>query len=151
MRLTIIPSDGAVYVDTVCHSGLTWSGTPVDVHALQWYDVGGWIEFKTGGQNEQITTLPEWANNAVAAWEIANTPQPPAPPTAEQNQAYAATLLYETDWTTIPDVADPAKSNPYLTNADAFLVYRNEVRQYAINPIAGDIAWPVRPNAVWSA
>jgi len=32
----------------------------------------------------------------------------------------ASRLLYETDWTTIADVADPAVSNPYLMNQSAF-------------------------------
>ena len=151
MRLTIIPSDGAVYKDGVCYSGLFWAGTPIDVHALQWVDVEGWIEFKISTPNEIITSLPAWAENALAAWDVANTPAPPVPPTAEQNQAYASTLLYETDWTTIPDVSDPAKSNPYLTNGSDFISYRNQVRQYAIYPVAGDITWPSKPTAVWSS
>lgn len=151
MRLTIIPSDGAVYKDNVCYEGLTWAGTPVDVNALQWYDVEGFIEYKAGVKpNEDITVLPDWANNALAAWDVANMPQPPVPPTAEQNQAYASQLLYQTDWTTIPDVADPTKSNPYLSNTQEFLTYRNAVRQVAINPVAGDINWPTQPQAVWA-
>lgn len=150
MRLTIIPIDGAVYEDGVCYAGLTWDGTPENVSALQWFDVGGWIEFKDGKPNETITVLPTWADNAMAAWTVANTPVPPPPPTAEQNQAYAATLLYQTDWTTIPDVGDPTKSSPYLVNVNEFLAYRNSVRQYAINPVAGNIDWATKPTAIWS-
>jgi hypothetical protein len=151
MRLSIIPSDGTVCEDSVCYTKLTWEGTPSDVHALQWFDTEGWIEYiDPSVENETITSLPQWTNNAMDAWTVANTPAPILPPTAEQNKATASGLLSETDWTTIPDVADPAKSNPYLTNVDEFLVYRNAVRQYAINPVAGDIDWPIVPNSVWA-
>jgi hypothetical protein len=150
MKLTIIPSDGAVYENDVCYSNLTWQGTPLNVHALQWLDVAGWIEFNDGTQNEDITVLPQWANNAMDAWTVANTPVPPQPPTAEQNKQTATNKLQNTDWTTIPDVADPAKSNPYLSNAQDFITYRNAVRQYAVYPVAGDINWPAVPQEVWT-
>ena len=151
MRLTIIPSDGAVYEDGKAYLNLVWEGTPADVHALQWYDTYGNIEYDDGRPNDPITVLPDWANNAMAAWTVANTPVPPTPPTAEDNKTTAAYLLQQTDWTTIPDVGDPTKSNPYLSNVNEFLVYRNAVRQYAINPVAGNINWPAVPNAVWTS
>jgi len=150
MKLTIIPSDGAVYENNICYSNLTWQGTPLNVHALQWLDVAGWIEFNDGTPNEDITVLPQWANNAMDAWTVANTPVPPQPPTAEQNKQTATSKLQATDWTTIPDVADPTKSNPYLSNAQDFVTYRNAVRQYAVYPVAGYINWPAVPQEVWT-
>jgi len=147
MKLTIIPSDGAVYENDICYSNLTWQGTPPNVHALQWLDVSGSIEFNDGSPNENITVLPQWADNAMDAWTVANTP---SPPTAEQNKQAAVSKLQATDWATIPDVADPAKSNPYLSNAQDFVTYRNAVRQYAIYPVAGEINWPVVPQEVWT-
>jgi hypothetical protein len=93
--------------------------------------------------------LPDWANNAIAAWDVANTPQPPVPPTAEQNKQTASQLLYLTDWTTIPDVSDPTKSNPYLGNVNEYIAYRNQVRQTAINPVAGYIDFPTEPTPQW--
>ena len=69
--------------------------------------------------------------------------------TAEQNKQTAVALLQATDWATIPDIADPAKSNPYLGNAQAFVEYRNTVRQYAINPVDGLISWPMQVKAQW--
>jgi hypothetical protein len=86
MRLTIVPDDGAVYKDRVSYSGLSLPFVPSNVHALQWYGEYGEIEFKSSfvdgrivkPENEVITTLPSWADQAVAAWEEANTP-PPAP------------------------------------------------------------------------
>lgn len=59
----------------------------------------------------------------------------------------ASELLYETDWTTIPDVADPANS-PYLTNQAEFIAWRSQIRALAINPVV-DPVFPPKPNEVW--
>ena len=75
---------------------------------------------------------------------------PPPPPSAEENKQTAIGLLSATDWATIPDVADPAISNPYLTNQQAYFDYRNTVRAYTINPVAGNIDWPAQPQPIWS-
>jgi len=152
MKLTIIPADGSVGENGVFYNGLNLSSCniPEDVHALQWQDTAGWIEYISSSvQNEPITELPAWANCCMTKWTEANTPVPPQPPTAEQNKSTAVSKLNATDWTTIPDVGDPTKSNPYLGNVQDFVVYRNTVRQYAINPIAGDINWPTLPQEVW--
>ena len=69
--------------------------------------------------------------------------------TAEMNKSYASNLLQQTDWTTIPDVADPSKSNPYLGNVNEFLVYRNKIRAIAINPVPGMLVWDPVPAPVW--
>lgn len=152
MKLTIIPADGSVGENDVFYSDLNLSSCniPADVHALQWQDTAGWIEFNTPIENQPITELPAWANCCMTKWTEANTPVPPAPPTAEQNKSTAVSKLQATDWTTIPDVGDPTKSNPYLSNVQDFVVYRNAVRQYAINPVAGDINWPTLPQEVWT-
>ena len=75
------------------------------------------------------------------------------PSTQEKTQkeickAKASELLYATDWTTIPDVADPANS-PYLTNQADFIAYRNQLRSLAVNPVV-DPTWPTLPTAVWA-
>lgn len=151
MQLTIIPVDGNVKKDGVGHLELDLSSCsiPSNVRALQWQETSGWIEF-WDQSNEDITALPNWANSCLAVWTVANTPVPPSPPTAEGNKQQAVALLQKTDWTTIPDVSDSTKSNPYLSNVNDFLTYRNTVRQYAINPVAGDIAWPTLPQEVWT-
>jgi len=69
--------------------------------------------------------------------------------TADENKATAVGLLQETDWTQIPSVSDPSLSNPYLSNKLAFDQYRNEVRQYAVYPVEGDITWPTIPVENW--
>jgi hypothetical protein len=149
MRVTIVPSDKTVIVDNVAKTDLIWEGTPDDVHALQWYDVYGDLELQNPTRSERIETLPQWALNAVAAWQ-APVPVPPVPiPTVGENKKTATTKLQATDWTVIPDVGDPTKSNPYLSNVQEFVTYRNAVRQYAINPVAGNITWPTIPVESW--
>jgi hypothetical protein len=66
------------------------------------------------------------------------------------NKQQATELLYETDWTTIPDVANSEVSNPYLTNAAEFASYRNQLRQIAVNPPITVSNWPVKPEEIWS-
>lgn len=151
MKLTIIPIDGNVKKDGVGYINLDLSSCsiPSNVRALQWQETSGWLEF-WDQQNEDITALPSWVNCCLDAWTVANTPVPPSPPTAEQNKQTAISLLQQTDWTQIPSVSDPALSNPYLANKNAFDLYRNSVRQYALNPVAGDITWPTIPKEVWT-
>lgn len=73
MNLTIIPADGAVYVDGHSFSKLSFPA-PAGIHALQWKGTKGWIEFidrddGTKPQNEVITDLPDWAVAAKAKWD----------------------------------------------------------------------------------
>lgn len=158
MRLTIIPSDGAVYENGVVYSNLTWEGTPINVHALQWFDTDtGWIEFNDGKPNEDIDVLPDWALNAEAAWDQANQPPPPPPPpTPEeiqaQNKTEAVSRLQATDWAATVDISNPQYSNPYLMNQDDFLAYRSQVREIAVYPPTTLVTvWPNVPIEVWSA
>lgn len=79
---------------------------------------------------------------------------PPVPsPTPEQLIAQckqtAASILYSTDWTTIPDVADP-QYTPYLINQQEFKQYRAVVRNYAVNPVV-DPVFPTAPTEQWSS
>jgi hypothetical protein len=82
MKLTIIVDDNAVYVDGVMRGyepslDLTSANIPTGVHALQWNQDSGWIEFVDSPDgskpnNEPITSLPDWANACVEiynAWE----------------------------------------------------------------------------------
>lgn len=152
MKLSIIPSDGTVCEDGKCYTNLTWLDTPIDVHALQ-FDTAmnsGWIEYNDGKPNESITVLPSWVVNAELAWTEANKPpSPPGPPTAEQNKQTALGLLSATDFTEIPSVSDPS-STPHLLNKADFVAYRDQVRIFAVYPVAGDITWPVKPAEQWS-
>lgn len=86
MRLTIIPEDNFVAVNSdTSHQplDLTSCNIPSEVHALQWFDTKGWIEFddpvdpfSPKPPNEMITELPEWALACVAVWEAWTPPEP---------------------------------------------------------------------------
>ena len=69
---------------------------------------------------------------------------------AQQNKTQATQILSSTDWTSIADVADPAKSNPYLTNQAEFLAYRSAVRAIGVNPPTTAPVFPKVPTATWS-
>ncbi len=74
-RVTIIVDDGAVYLDELTYISLDFSdcGIPEDVHALQWLNGEGEIEFRSNEvQNEKITELPDWALKCVTKWEEAD-------------------------------------------------------------------------------
>jgi hypothetical protein len=115
------------------------------------------VEVNPLGQTFEVDSFHEWVdcpdditagNYNYINGQFVPVP-PPAPPTAEENKEFASKLLYETDWTTIPDVADSTKSNPYLDNAQDFVAYRNSVRQIAINPTEGYVQWASKPTAIW--
>jgi hypothetical protein len=113
-----------------------------------------------------LTPTASWslANSydySTCVWLSPNIPQP-TPVVVSTQQAYmdsqapllacsntASQLLTATDWTTIPDVANPAVSNPYLTNQAAFLAYRSQVRQIGVYPVA-DPVWPAQPAPQWA-
>lgn len=118
------------------------------------------VQVESLGQTFPVDPAHQWVdcpdditagNYTYSNGQFTPVPQPePVPPTAEQNKQTAIIKLQSTDWTTIPDVGDPTKSNPYLSNVQDFVTYRNAVRQYAINPIAGNISWPINPTEVWT-
>lgn len=77
MKLTIIRKDGAVYQDGISYSNLDLSFVPSNVHALQWNNDKGWIEYSEDSDgikqaNDKINILPEWANTAISSWITAN-------------------------------------------------------------------------------
>jgi hypothetical protein len=67
----------------------------------------------------------------------------------QDNKKKASELLYLSDWTTIPDVSNPAVSNPYLTNPTDFVAYRNTLRAIAVNPPTV-VTFPAEPDAIWA-
>lgn len=68
MKVIIIPVDRLVRKNDICINNLNLSscGIPEDVHALQFDNGSGWIEYKSAMvQNESITSLPVWAQNCI--------------------------------------------------------------------------------------
>jgi hypothetical protein len=91
MKLTIIVDDKAVYIDGLMKAyaplplDLSQCNIPTNVHALQWKETAGWIEFQDNPDgskpaNEPITVLPEWALACVEVWEQWTPYIPPANP-----------------------------------------------------------------------
>lgn len=93
-RITIIPSDGFISIDGVSKfQPFDFSGCliPSDIHALQWYNNRGWIEFTDDDDpftpkqaNEDINELPTWANACVEVWNAWQPPLPPEPSVIEE-------------------------------------------------------------------
>lgn len=93
MKLSIIPSDGTVVKDNLAYTtlDLTSANIPTDVHALQWKETQGHIEFVDNVQPpEEITELPTWANNCLSVWETAKLAEEARK--AEEAAALAARL-----------------------------------------------------------
>lgn len=80
---------------------------------------------------------PTWAQVQIAMDNVSK----------QDCKKQASALLYETDWTTIPDVADPSNS-PYLTNQAEFIAWRSQVRALAVNPVV-DPVFPPKPTEIW--
>ena len=97
------------------------------------------------------------SDTAQIGWEYIDgvfiAPPVPAPTPEEliaQCKQTATSLLQGTDWTSIADVGDSTKSNPYLVNQAAFISYRSTVRNYAVNPVV-DPVFPTAPTEEWSS
>lgn len=76
MKLTIVPSDGAVYKDGYCLNSLNLVGIPTNIHALQWNGSKCSIEFTEDEnfykpENQVFDELPDWAFSALQKWEEA--------------------------------------------------------------------------------
>jgi hypothetical protein len=161
MKLSIIPSDKAVYKDGLCYLDLDLSSVniPVDIHALQWDNNAGHIEYKNNVKlAEAIDTLPSWANEAYKIWVNADTKAKAAAALLEQeNPVIPATLtdsqkldlikidrnarLAACDWTQLSDV-------PNTVNKEAWATYRQALRDFPNNPSLNvdSPVWPAPPT-----
>jgi hypothetical protein len=92
----------------------------------------------------------EATSDVAVGWGYVDGQFVPPPPKdySAQNKAQAATLLQETDWVELGDVADPANP-PYLSNKAAFTSYRAGLRSIAVNPPTTPAVFPAKPDEVW--
>jgi hypothetical protein len=150
MRLTIIPSDSAVYRGDVSYLNLDLSecNIPAHVTALQWDGIAqkGWIEFTGATPNEEITILPAWALCAQTIWETTDIEFKNPPPLTEEQLVIRAKYraeqaLQESDWAVLPDVS--------LVNKAEWETYRATLRSIVINPTPEPV-WPTKPAIIWS-
>jgi len=107
-----------------------WSIQGDDYNTIQWFSP------------DIVQPTQQEVNDEIVRLDIQ------APLTACKQQASQS--LTATDWTTIPDVANPAMSNPYLLNQAEFAAYRSAVRMLAVYPVAAPV-WPVIPAEQWSS
>lgn len=144
MRLTIVPSDGVVLIDNYAYHQLDLSNCaiPNNVHALQWYNTYGEIEFVGTIENEQINELPDWANLCVDVWNSKDYLVKNPPPEQLQivNEQQAKNLLLESDWTQLADVN--------IVNKAAWNNYRAALRNIATNPTPNAV-FPSKPEVIW--
>lgn len=74
MRLTIIPEDGFVSIDGIHFSNLDLSFIASNIHAIQWYDTFGEIEYKNENgfifQNVSIDNIDDYSL-AIDKWNAA--------------------------------------------------------------------------------
>ena len=77
MRVTIIADDAAVYVDGLALWPIDLTGLSSDVHAVQWYDTHGEVEFRDGQPNALISDFSPYqvfVDRHAAAKAAAATP-----------------------------------------------------------------------------
>lgn len=69
MRLTIINADKTVYLNGKAHFNIDLSFLPNNLHAFQWRNSTGEIEWKDK-PNDIVDSLPSWAEQAISLWNI---------------------------------------------------------------------------------
>jgi hypothetical protein len=75
MKVTIVKEDNKVHVDNnALDIDLTGVAFPENFWALQWNGSSGHIEYNNSMiQNDEITSLPDWANVCVTKWQTRKT------------------------------------------------------------------------------
>ena len=151
MKITIIPSEQKVYQDTVSYEGLNLVGIPSNVHALQWQDTQGHLEFTDGTPNEEIAVLPQWANDALVVWSVEQAkqpvPTPATPPILTDAQKLSLiridrnNRISASDWTQLADI-------PSNVDKAAWVIYRQALREFPNNPTLNidSPIWPLPPT-----
>lgn len=148
MRLTIIRDDNFVAVDGVTTNDADVSWLPEDVHALQWYEDHGYIEYKTRGRlNEEITDLGIFSQ-AITSFNDAKERENQKRLEREASfdywklfKARRTNLLEVCDWITLPDAP--------LTEAEKqeWIQYRQKLRDLpGITTDPKNADWPEPPE-----
>ena len=107
MRLTVVPSDKIIIKDGKEYNVSDLSYIDSNIHAIQWYDDKGEIEYVDGTSNLAITDITPY-NQCVTDWEAAKTKEAEANVyTDEQWQNWFREirdeLLLDSDWTQVSD------------------------------------------------
>jgi hypothetical protein len=156
MRLIIIPSDKFISIDGQglldIEQDLSW--IPSDVHAVQWYDTWGEIEYNDGSPNERIEELgifEQAIQNYFADIQRIEGDKEAAEAARdywEELRVLRNQRLSECDWTQVVDVqlSDAKKAE--------WTLYRQQLRdlpeniadpkQLVLNE--NHSSWPVQPS-----
>jgi hypothetical protein len=157
MRLTIIAIDKCVYKDNISYTNLiSIDNAPNNLHALQWNNSEGWIEFNDGQPNQVITELPAWTTDIINEWDkihtnalnaesISNINIPQSTLTDAQRMAIIVDdrnkRLLASDWTQLPDVIN-LHDDVWLNN---WKTYRQALRDLPANVDIKNPFFPIPP------
>lgn len=77
-QITIIKDDSKVVVDGFAVQIPDMSFVPDEIHALQWKNSKGWIEYKQDENDDkphnlEITELPSWVSDCLSSWDVEST------------------------------------------------------------------------------
>ena len=160
MRLTIIPGDKYIAIDDNgildIQQDLNW--IPSNVHAVQWYDTWGEIEYTDGSPNEKIEELGIYAqaeidfNNEIQRIEEKRIEEELAREAArdywEELRILRNVRLTNCDWTQVADVqlSDSKKAE--------WILYRQQLRDLPENVTDPKLlvldlnhsSWPIKPE-----
>lgn len=155
MRLIIIPQDKFISVDGQgllnIEQDLSW--IPSNIHAVQWYNTWGEIEYNDGSPNQRIEELGifqqaiEDHNNEVQRITEESAETEAARDYWQELRVLRNQRLTESDWT---QVADAPLTEEQKT---AWIIYRQALRDLPQNisdpkPLVLDPnhpSWPVKP------
>lgn len=158
MRLTIIPDDKSIgingYFYTNIQEDLSW--IPDNIHAVQWYDTWGEIEYTDGSPNEKIEELGIF-QQAVDLYEDIERKVKEEEEKLEIERELARdyweelrdirnSLLSNSDWTQSRDVI--------LSNDEDWKIYRQSLRDLPENITDPKVLvldethsdWPTKPG-----
>jgi hypothetical protein len=154
MRLTIIPEDKVIGIE--CEFlNINCSWIPSNIHAVQWYDTWGEIEYNDGSPNERIEELGifeqsvEDYNNEVQRIENKKEESEAARDYWEELRVLRNQRLTESDWTQVADAPLTEEQK------DAWKNYRQELRDLPENitdpkPLVLDSnhsSWTIKPTS----
>ncbi len=139
MRLTIIVPDKSIIIDGEGYSGIStdWSWVSEDIHAIQWYDTWGEVEYSDEKNNEKIEELGPYS---VAVTHHQNEKQRIIDQHAQWDydwewnrdwprliRKFRTIRLSNSDWSQVPDNSLTEEQR------EAWRVYRQELRDLPSN------------------
>ena len=119
--------------------------------------INSWLPYDQS--TEQLVSVPPYIQSEDEThWVYTVEVQPLTPEQIAQreeaakqaNKQQASALLSAVDWVELGDV-DNSANPPYLTNKADFTVYRQQLREIAVNPPVTVNEWPVKPEEQWSS